>query len=324
MSFEANLVNFIDTYPFLFLLVIILVPAIFIIAVIMLKHRKEKISPVTIINQAQPEQAVSQDDEKLEVTGRLDQEIARRMFGIGRKIKNAVIGISIAIPFAILSYLISENLGITVASLFIFILFGWFWAKKWVKPEGVQIILDGDIEKDNPSAGVQHIDYIIPYEQWKYIIFTDQGGAYPIKTIDGMAYRAKTIEFWDPERRIVKSVELAWMHNPHSNFEQEHELNHKLEAWLKTVLKLLNSYRHLNEIASIVEAKRLTDERERVRYNAKSSPSRVSTDIDQIMSNIKDYEAELKKIQRTGKETKEKVDIDKGSEDVGDAGAGEG
>lgn len=173
MSFEANLVNFIDTYPFLFLLVIILIPAIFIIAIIMLKHRKDKQSPITIINQAQPEQSGNQDDEKLEVTGRLDQEIARRMFGIGRKIKNAVIGISVAIPFVVLSYLISENLGITVASLFIFILFGWFWAKKWVKPEGVQIILDGDIEKDNPSAGVQHIDYIIPYEQWKYLIFTD-------------------------------------------------------------------------------------------------------------------------------------------------------
>ncbi len=305
-----NFVEFVNTYPFLVLISILLVPVIIIGGYSAVKHaRKNKASAVTVINQmAQNTPPDKEEEENLEISGRLDQVAVQKIFGIGRKIKEAVIGMAIAIPFGILSYLVSENLGITVASIAIFILFGYFWAKKWVKPEGVQIILDGDIEPDNPSAGVQHIDYIIPYEQWKYIIFTDQGGAYPIKTIDGMAYRATSISFWDPEERIVKDITLAWMHSPHSNFEQEHELNHKLATWLKIVLKELNSYKHLKDVLGILEAKNITVEREKIKYDARASVSRSKEDIDAIMSTIKTYDIQAKKIMKTGKETNEKVD----------------
>ena len=315
--------DFINEYPFLFILGVVVVPLLSISAFIIIKNRKEKReSQVTIINQTgNPPSETNEED--LEITGRLDQEIASRIFGIGRRIKEGLIGTAIAVPFVVLSYLVSENIGITVASLAIFILFGYFWAKKWVKPEGVQIILDGDIDPDDPSAGVLHVDYIIPYEQWKYIIFSDQGGAYPIKTIDGMAYRATSISFWDPEERIVKERTLAWMHSPHSNFEQEHQLNHKLAAWLKITLKELNAYKHLKDVLSILEAKKLTSEREKIKYDARSSVSRANEDIDAIMATIKSYDIQAKKIMRTGKETNEKVDRSPdegtgGSEDAGE------
>ncbi len=315
--------DFINEYPFLFILGVVVVPLLSISAFIIIKNRKEKReSQVTIINQTgNPPSETNEED--LEITGRLDQEIASRIFGIGRRIKEGLIGTAIAVPFVVLSYLVSENIGITVASLAIFILFGYFWAKKWVKPEGVQIILDGDIDPDDPSAGVLHVDYIIPYEQWKYIIFSDQGGAYPIKTIDGMAYRATSISFWDPEERIVKDITLAWMHSPHSNFEQEHQLNHKLAAWLKITLKELNAYKHLKDVLSILEAKKLTSEREKIKYDARSSVSRANEDIDAIMATIKSYDIQAKKIMRTGKETNEKVDRSPdegtgGSEDAGE------
>ena len=315
--------EFVNTYPFLFILGVVVVPLLSVSAILIIRNRKEKgQSPVTIINQT-GDQPSAEDEENLEITGRLDQEIASRIFGIGRRIKEGLIGTAIAVPFVVLSYLVSENIGITVASLAIFILFGYFWAKKWVKPEGVQIILDGDIDPDDPSAGVLHVDYIIPYEQWKYIIFSDQGGAYPIKTIDGMAYRATSISFWDPEERIVKDITLAWMHSPHSNFEQEHQLNHKLAAWLKITLKELNAYKHLKDVLSILEAKKLTSEREKIKYDARSSVSRANEDIDAIMATIKSYDIQAKKIMRTGKETNEKVDRSPdegtgGSEDAGE------
>jgi hypothetical protein len=303
-----NFIEFINTYPFLFIITVLLVPILSFSLYAIVKRRKNKDSGVTIINQTTQTRTQPGEEENLEITGSIDELAYQKIFGIGRKIKEAIIGLAIAIPFAILSYLISENLGITIASIFLFLLFGYFWAKKWVKPEGVQIILDGDIDPENPSAGVQHIDYIIPYEQWKYIIFTDQGGAYPIKTIDGMAYRATSISFWDPEEKIVKDITLAWMHSPHSNFEQEHELNHKLATWLKIVLKELNAYKHLKDVLGILEAKNITIEREKIKYDARSSVSRSKEDIDAIMSTIKTYDIEAKKIMRTGKETREKVD----------------
>ena len=317
-----NFIEFINTYPFLFIISILLVPILVFSLYAIAKRRKNKESAVTIINQTA--QTQPSEEENLEITGSLDEIAVQKIFGIGRKIKEAVIGFAIAIPFIILSYLISENLGITIASIFIFLLFGYFWAKKWVKPEGVQIILDGDIDPENPSAGVQHIDYIIPYEQWKYIIFTDQGGAYPIKTLDGMAYRATAISFWDPDEKIVKNITLAWMHSPHSNFEQEHELNHKLATWLKITLKELNAYKHLKDILGILEAKNITIEREKIKYDARSSVSRSKEDIDAIMSTIKAYDIEAKKIMKTGKETSEKVD--KSPDDTslgGDVNAGQ-
>ena len=319
-----NFIEFINTYPFLFIITILLVPVLSFSLYAIIKRRKNKDSGVIIINQTTQTQTQPGEEENLEITGSLDEIAVQRIFGIGRKIKEAIIGFAVAIPFVILSYLVSENLGITIASIFIFLLFGYFWAKKWVKPEGVQIILDGDIEPGNPSSGVQHIDYIIPYEQWKYIIFTDQGGAYPIKTIDGMAYRATAISFWDPEERIVKNITLAWMHSPHSNFEQEHELNHKLSTWLKITLKELNAYKHLKDVLGILEAKNITIEREKIKYDARSSVSRSKEDIDAIMSTIKTYDIEAKKIMKTGKETKEKVD--KSPDDMssgGDVGAGQ-
>jgi len=317
-----NFIEFINTYPFLFIITILLVPVLSFSLYAIIKSRKNKDSGVTIINQTTQTQTQPGEEENLEITGSLDEIAVQKIFGIGRKIKEAIIGFAIAIPFAILSYLVSENLGITIASIFIFLLFGYFWAKKWVKPEGVQIILDGDIDPENPAAGVQHIDYIIPYEQWKYIIFTDQGGAYPIKTIDGMAYRATAISFWDPEERIVKNITLAWMHSPHSNFEQEHELNHKLQTWLKILLKQSNSYKHLKDILAILEARKITTDREKIKYDARSSISRTNEDIDALMAEIKSYDIQAKKIMRTGKETKEKVD--KSPDDVssgGDIGA---
>ena len=319
-----NFIEFINTYPFLFILSVLLIPILVFSLYTIAKHRKNKDSGVTIINQTAQPQTQPGEEDNLEITGSLDELAVQKIFGIGRKIKEAIIGFAVAIPFVILSYLVSENLGITIASIFIFLLFGYFWAKKWVKPEGVQIILDGDIDPENPSAGVQHIDYIIPYEQWKYIIFTDQGGAYPIKTIDGMAYRATAISFWDPEERIVKEITLAWMHSPHSNFEQEHELNHKLQTWLKILLKESNYYKHLKDILAILEARNITMEREKIKYDARSSVSRSKEDIDAIMSTIKTYEIEAKKIMKTGKETKEKVD--KSPDDTssgGDIGAGQ-
>jgi len=319
-----NFIEFINTYPFLFIITILLVPVLSFSLYAIIKRRKNRDSGVTIINQTAQPQTQPGEEESLEITGSLDEVAVQKIFGIGRKIKEAIIGFAVAIPFIILSYLVSENLGITIASIFIFLLFGYFWAKKWVKPEGVQIILDGDIDPENPSAGVQHIDYIIPYEQWKYIIFTDQGGAYPIRTLDGMAYRATAISFWDPEERIVKNITLAWMHSPHSNFEQEHELNHKLATWLKIVLKELNAYKHLKDILGILEAKRITSDREKIKYDARSSPSRANEDIDAIMAEIKNYDMQAKKIMKTGKETKEKVD--KSPDDMssgGDIGAGQ-
>jgi len=317
-----NFIEFINTYPFLFIISVLLIPILVFSLYTISKRRKNNESTVTIINQTA--QTKSGEEESLEITGSLDEIAVQKIFGIGRKIKEAVIGFAIAIPFVILSYLVSENLGITIASIFIFLLFGYFWAKKWVKPEGVQIILDGDIDPENPSAGVQHVDYIIPYEQWKYIIFTDQGGAYPIRTLDGMAYRATAISFWDPEQRIVKDITLAWMHSPHSNFEQEHELNHKLVTWLKILIKESNYYKHLKDILAILEARNITMEREKIKYDARSSVSRSKEDIDAIMSTIKTYEIEAKKIMKTGKETKEKVD--KSPDDTssgGDIGAGQ-
>jgi hypothetical protein len=317
-----NFIEFINTYPFLFIISILLVPVLIFSLYAIVKRRKNKESAVTIINQMA--QTQPSEEENLEITGSLDEVAVQKIFGIGRKIKEAIIGFAIAIPFIILSYLVSENLGITIASIFIFLLFGYFWAKKWVKPEGVQVILDGDIDPENPSAGVQHIDYIIPYEQWKYIIFTDQGGAYPIKTIDGMAYRATAISFWDPDEKIVKDITLAWMHSPHSNFEQEHELNHKLATWLKILLKQSNSYKHLKDILGILEAKHITAEREKIKYDARSSPSRANEDIDSIMAEIKNYDIQAKRIMKTGKETREKVD--KSPEDQssgGDVNAGQ-
>jgi len=317
-----NFIEFINTYPFLFIITILLVPVLSFSLYAIVKRRKNKDSGVTIINQTTQTQTQPSEEESLEITGSLDEVAVQKIFGIGRKIKEAIIGFAIAIPFIILSYLISENLGITIASIFIFLLFGYFWAKKWVKPEGVQIILDGDIDPENPSAGVQHIDYIIPYEQWKYIIFTDQGGAYPIKTIDGMAYRATAISFWDPEERIVKNITLAWMHSPHSNFEQEHELNHKLSTWLKISLKEVNTYKHLKDVLGILEAKHITNEREKIKYDARSSVSRANEDIDSLMATIKSYDIQAKRIMKTGKETSEKVD--KSPEDAssgGDIGA---
>jgi len=302
-----NFIEFLNTYPFLFLISVLLIPVLVFSLYAIVKRRKNKASAVTIINQTAQTQP-SEEEENLEITGSLSETAVQKIFGIGRKIKEAIIGLAIAIPFAILSYLISENLGITIASIFIFLLFGYFWAKKWVKPEGVQVILDGDIDPENPSAGVQHIDYIIPYEQWKYIIFTDQGGAYPIKTLDGMAYRATAISFWDPDEKIVKDITLAWMHSPHSNFEQEHELNHKLATWLKILLKQSNSYKHLKDILGILEAKHITSEREKIKYDARSSPSRAKEDIDSIMAEIRTYDVQAKRIMKTGKETSEKVD----------------
>jgi len=317
-----NFIEFINTYPFLFLISVLLTPVLVFSLYAIAKRRKNKASAVTIINQTA--QTQPSEEENLEITGSLDETAVQRIFGIGRKIKEAIIGLAIAIPFAILSYLVSENLGITIASIFIFLLFSYFWAKKWVKPEGVQIILDGDIDPENPSAGVQHIDYIIPYEQWKYIIFTDQGGAYPIKTLDGMAYRATAISFWDPDGKIVKDVTLAWMHSPHSNFEQEHELNHKLQTWLKILLKESNAYKRLKDILAILEAKHITNEREKIKYDARSSVSRTNEDIDAIMAEIKTYDIQAKRIMKTGKETREKVD--KSPDDVssgGDVDAGQ-
>jgi len=317
-----NFIEFINTYPFLFIISILLVPILVFSLYAIAKRRKNKESAVTIINQTA--QTQPSEEENLEITGSLDEVAVQKIFGIGRKIKEAIIGFAIAIPFIILSYLISENLGITIASIFIFLLFGYFWAKKWVRPEGVQVILDGDIDPENPSAGVQHIDYIIPYEQWKYIIFTDQGGAYPIRTLDGMAYRATAISFWDPEERIVKNITLAWMHSPHSNFEQEHELNHKLATWLKITLKELNAYKHLKDVLGILEAKHITAEREKIKYDARSSVSKANEDIDSLMAMIKSYDIQAKRIMKTGKETSEKVD--KSPEDAisgGDVNAGQ-
>lgn len=285
---------------------------VILLAIYLGRRRKNGQQNITIVNQ-QPgtQQQVDDGEENLEAEGRIDEKILSRMFGLGRRIKEAAIGISIAIPFLFVGYLITENLAIIMVLFVIFIVFGYFWANHWVKPEGVQLILDGDLVPGDPKQGVQHADIIVPYEQWKYLMFTDPSGANPIKTPTGLAYRAEDIEFWDENQKVVKSVKLAWMHSPHSNFEQEHELNHRLATWVKVLLKKVNLYEKAKDIIAILEAKQVTETRERVKLNARSSPIKSKADLDEILKEIDETEKEEKRVLRTGKETSEKPDESK-------------
>ncbi|MEM3265513.1 MAG: hypothetical protein QXH07_06120 [Thermoplasmata archaeon] len=285
---------------------------VFIIVVIILvwaffKYRHHRKSDVNInVNSNSASTAEAPEYKEGEpVHARLDKEFLDKVFGTYRKIKDALIGIGFAIPFYVIGYIIGTWLVFIAIPITIFIML--MVAKYWYKPEGVELILDGDIFPEEPEKGVQHYHIFVPLEQWKYIVFTDPGGANPILMPSGMGYRIEAITFMDENKKVIDTVTFSWMHANDANFEQKHVTFHITIAMLKSAMKEVNLLKYLMQIHSMLQARDMTNENERIKMIARTNPSKAQSQIDKITREIEVEEKEIKKLQRRGYENPEKV-----------------
>jgi len=166
----------------------------------------------------------------------LEQEIQiMREESIWKKIKDFLVNFLIAI---ILIGIAWYFVGTWTIPIIIAMFVGTYFYTAYIyEPPGVLVAVIGDVEPNNPEAGVKLELWKIPKKVWNET--KTYGLAIPVKSSYGHTYVAEEFNY-DPQQKKIRIV-FQWVHLSILNFLTNYKLFHTLRVITKTYAEQINT-----------------------------------------------------------------------------------